>query len=551
MNLHPDGACLNDGKHPTSYSLTPAEFLFDNPEDCCTEWFIDVDLCLSASSPSMVANSNVVSVPTSFPTWELEGGSSPWPTWSDDVFDYELVGTSSTVGSSTESVATTTTSAVTSQGATASVTTTSGVTTTEFIANDDVFNYNPSPGSQGQGNPGQGPSPTETSSPYTFYESFENGDFASHPWKLTTSSASDAQSIDPWAADRTALAYEGRYAARPGILSEPGTTNLTISLNDLDDNGSLDGIFAGGLLIFAVHASVDMPVDALYFSINNQVIRSFTTPTGYAAGDWEEVSTLLLPGEHVLSWSYQFYGLPEDASSVDPRREGNSWIDEIRLMPYTGDYALEEGEVNILDMSGGVGPWMVVQDPGAFDGDKSLIAYSQDIVSNQGSIEMSWTIVVSPDGGSVFFAVFASLYAPHDVLEFSVDNVPKVVITTPSFAWEEFEVEIDPGKHVCTWRLVKNVPGLDPNVIEDVGVPDGYQGYVKVDGIGYEDNMKDVITTEAPVTTTKEPTTTTEDPTTTTVEPTTTSVVTTTDQTTTITTTVAETTKAPEVRNSV
>ena len=545
MELYPDGACLNDGKNPSSYAMTPDEFLFDNDIDCCSEWFIDVALCLAASG-RIVANSDedgnsqgmIGVVPTAFPTWDMgNNGGSPWPTWSDDLFNDDEETTSTSSSTSTQ------------------------VTTTESVLTDDVFSYNPqgsdnqaqasSGSSQGgdANNQDSSPAAEEPSPSFSFYESFENGDFSSHPWKLTTSSSTDnTLSVDTWAADRTALAYEGRYAARPGILSEKGTvTNLTIALNDLDDNGKADGIFQGGLLSFAIHAAVDMPVDALYFSINNQVIRSFETPTGYRSGDWEEVSTLLLPGEHILSWSYQYYGMPKDDSEVDPRRDGNSWVDDIRLVPYTGNYAMREGEVDKFDMSNGVAPWTAVQDPNAYDGDMSLIAYSQDIISNQGSIEMSWTIVVSPDGGTVSFAVYASTYAPHDVVEFSVDNVPKVAITTPSTSWQEFEVEVDPGKHVCTWRLVKNVPGLDKQVVESVDVPDGYQGYAKVDGIKYEDKMRSVVTTDAPITTTEETTsstTITEEPTsstTTTEEPGTTTT------STAVTSTVSETTETPEV----
>jgi hypothetical protein len=239
--------------------------------------------------------------------------------------------------------------------------------------------------------------------------------------------------------------------------------------------------------------------------------------------------------------------MPEDESTVDPRRVENSWIDDVRLLPYTGNYALEDGEVDVLDMSGGIGAWAVVQDPNAFEGDMSYIAYSQDIVSSQGSIEMSWNVIVSPDGGTVSFAVFASIYAPHDVLEFSVDGSPKVAVTIPSYSWEEFVVEVDPGKHVCTWKLLKNKPGLQENIIDGVGVPSGYQGYVKVDGIKYEDNMVQVLATE-PAISTQVVTTTTEEPTTTTTEePTTTSTTTllaTTEEPTTTTTTALETTKA-------
>ena len=502
MALYPDGACLNDGNQPGSYAMTPSEFLFDDHEKCCREWFIDVELCLAAAAAG--GNS-----PTSFPTWDLAAsGSSPWPTWSDDMFNTE--------------------DAEADEG-----------TTSQFSAAsfEDQVAEATAVSSEAQVSQGSQGTPAPA---YTFVESFENGDFSSNPWKLTSSVG-----VDPWSAERTALAYEGRFAARPGILTEEGSvTNLTIALNDLDDNGTPDGIFGGGLLTFAIHAAVDMPVDAIYFTINNHVIRTFDAVTGYVAGDWEEVSTLLLPGEHTLTWSYQFYGFPDDMSKVDERREGNSWIDDIRLTPYTGDFEMEDGDVALLDMSNGVAPWTVVQDPNAYEGDKSYIAYSQDIVSSQGSIEMTWTIIASPEGGAVSFAAFASIYAPHDVLEFGIDGAPKVAVTVPSYNWEEFVIEVDPGKHICTWKLVKNVPGLEDNVIDGVDVPFGYQGYVKVDGIKYEDNMKEVVSTPAAmaaaVTTAAAATT---------LEPTTTQIQTTTAAETTPaveTTTVAETTSAPE-----
>eukprot|EP00956_Cyclotella_meneghiniana_P011122 scaffold15565_cov41-Cyclotella_meneghiniana.AAC.4 len=551
MDLYPNGACLNDGQHPTSYSLTPSQFLFDTRMDCCEEWFVDVKSCLSVGNNVEEA----MMVPTSFPTWDNEsgGGGSPWPTWSDDVFqdDDKTITTDDDSTETTSTSSATEAESTTSTGGIGTSTSTTTEDTVESIDTDDVFNYfvdnDNTQGSSFQGGSGsntnsqqdqnQASSNTSgssdsndgSSSRYTFYESFENGDFTSHPWKLTSSSPSSNIAVDPWSAERTAIAYQGRYAARPDY-----------------------GVFTGGLLRFAIHAAVDLPVDALYFSINDHVIREFTSPTGYEEGDWEEVSTLLLPGEHTLSWSYQFYGTTNNGGDdiVDPRRVGNSWIDDIELIPYTGDYALREGQTDVLDMTSGVSPWNVVHDPNAFNGDKSFIAYTQDIVSNQGSIDMSWTVVVSPDGGLMSFAVYASVYAPHDVLEFSVDNIPKAVITNPTTSnWQEFEVEMDPGRHVCTWRLIKNVPGLGSSLLNGVDVPEGYQGYVKVDGIKYEDRMRDVITTEAPVTTTTEETTSTTI-TTTTEEPTTTMAMTTSTIEATTSSTTVETTEAPKETTS-
>ena len=69
-----------------------------------------------------------------------------------------------------------------------------------------------------------------------------------------------------WEADRTSIAYEGDYAARAGMLSAPGSqSNLTIVLEGMDGS-------RGGLLTYAIHAAVEMPVDVLYFSINVRII---------------------------------------------------------------------------------------------------------------------------------------------------------------------------------------------------------------------------------------------------------------------------------------
>ena len=282
---------------------------------------------------------------------------------------------------------------------------------------------------------------------------------------------------DKWEADQTAVAYHGKYAARPGILYEENTsTNLTISLEGLD-------VSDGGLLTFAVHASVEMPVDALYFTINGDTIRMFESVTG-GAGDWEEVSTLLLPGEHVLTWSYQYYGMPADTSGIDKRRFGNSWVDAIALRPFTGDVHFEDDDSSaLLDMeTGSPSSWSLVDDTvddtiiSAYMGTHSYIAKTNDITPAHGSTTMSWTIIVGPNGGILSFAAFASIYAPHDVLEFSVNGNPEVAITVPSYSWEMKYVELQPGRNDVKWSLVKNFAGLGEGTLSGVGVPLTYAG---------------------------------------------------------------------------
>jgi len=388
----------------------------------------------------------------------------------------------------------------------------------------------------------------EESSPMTsqeeeslsFYDSFESGDF-SHYWQLTSSPAI----ADWWEADQSAWAYDGTYAARPGVLSVPGSeSNLTISLEDVHS------IRHGGYLTFAIHASVSKPVDALTFSINDNVIRTFDEVTG-DEGDWEEVSVLLHAGEHRLTWSYQYFG--GMTSNIDPRRSGNSWLDAIKLRPFTGDVTIGDDDDTTLTLTNGMAPFKLLPDEDALFGSKSFVARTRDIDASRGSAEMSWEVYIGPSGGVISFAAFASLYAPRDVCEFSVDGVPQVIIATFSDEWETHQVFIGAGKHELKWKLVKNFAGLSTAIIDDVDVPSDYQGYVKVDGINLEDNSvthivdEDVIVAvdeevaDAMPTTTVAPTTTSEPITTTTTKGTSTST-TTTSTTTTTTTTAKDTT---------
>jgi len=180
------------------------------------------------------------------------------------------------------------------------------------------------PQHQPQPQPGEFPAASPLTPKLLLHESFETGDFTKYDWSLPTNPATfGSRNVYAWEADRTSIAYDGDYAARAGVLTAPGSqSNLTIVLEGV-------GVSAGGLLTYAVHAAVEMPVDVLYFSINHQVVRTYdrvTSGVGDApsssatGGDWEEDSVLLLPGKHTLTWSYQYHGLPVVGSTTyDPR----------------------------------------------------------------------------------------------------------------------------------------------------------------------------------------------------------------------------------------
>jgi len=553
------GRCAADGQEPREYydRSRSAYFLYRSPEDCCKQWYHDVAGCLEGfafpvdgqllkrngetgklahygEQQGMVANSVGEGSFEAIDVYDPNASSE----------DQNEEPASSAAGDSSSS----------SGG----------------IPADEVFptaspdtpwpTAVPTDGAAAVTNPGRGDvlTPSRHRGEVVFDESFESGDFNNYDWTLIASS----QGMDTWEADMSATAYDGSYAARPGVLSVPGSSStLEIDLEAY-------GLAGGGLLTFAVMAAVEMPVDRLTFRINDYVIRKFDRVSPH--GDWEEVSILLLPGEHHLSWRYEYYGVPgldgpeAEGYAMDPDRGGNSWLDGIQLRAFTDTVEFRDDGApwELLSSSSGAS-WALAEDEDAYAGDRSYIAYTDDIVGNDGAAVLTWTIIAGPRGGVLSFAAFASVSAPHDLLEVAVHGVPEVALTWPSEEWETRSVELGPGQQVVTWRLVKNAPGLDPDLLRAVARPEHYEGWAKIDAVAYTDKAgllppttttsttseRTTTTTEEPTTTTEEPTTTTEEPTTTTEEPTTTTEepTTTTKATEVVTTTTTTTTKATEL----
>ena len=439
-SAYPHGACLDDGRVPADFAKDPQTYLFDTPEDCCDEWFVDVRSCLAAtmvgfSAPAGKEDGKEIppddAHPTPFPTpW-----TTPYPTYGDDP---------------------------------------------EIRA----------PAAAGPvRNPGHG-SVLPSSSPrpdLSFEESFETGDFSLHPWELIMSSPD----VDGWEADMSAIAFDGDYAARAGVLSEPGSTStLEIDLRTRDVTG-------GGLLTFAVKASVEMPVDRLTFRIGDYPIRTFDKPR--PDGEWDEVSVLLLRGEHRLRWTYEYLGVPGvDVPSapgyvMDARRSEPTWLDGIKLEPFTGDVVFEDNGAPWEMLSSPTAAiWSLAPDPDAFSGSNSYAAYTSDILAPSGSADMAMTVIVGPDGGILSYASRASVYAPHDVLEVSVNGMPTVAVTSPTDGWETEFIELHPGRNRVVWRLVKNAPGLESGLLRNIVKPEGHGGWARVDSITYLDRSNQV-----------------------------------------------------------
>ena len=250
-------------------------------------------------------------------------------------------------------------------------------------------------------------------------------------------------------------------------------------------------------------------MDVIYFTINDKIVETYDKVSWNSNGDWKTFSIILVPNiKHTLTWSYQYNGLPTlndpeyGMYDMDPRRVGNSWLDDILIEEYTGDVIFSDDGIDTKSLLYNIGEmappasggrsWSLIHDTNAFLGTHSYIAYTEDISTssgNYGYTELSWTILAGPTGGIMSFATFASVYAPHDVLEFSVDGIPEVLFTIPSDSWEQTYIQVEPGRHIMKWKLIKNVAKLDEDVMNEVEVPEDYQGYVKVDGIMYLDNQ--------------------------------------------------------------
>lgn len=526
--LYPDGACINDGNAPVEFMSNPTTFFYATEHDCCEAWFMDVDACLNGAASTAAAVASAAAhdhAPASenaddekidekgeeeeedgtlWPTWaddgikveEDEEDGSLWPTWADDdtkMKEDVMV----SIGDESGSLWPTWSTADSNNEEEEEDMSSNAAEIT--LSAPDVAE----PTTQSNSTPSHDES-------VALYDSFETGDFTKYDWGTPTHKSnedlplgsydnSDSRNIAAWEVDRTSMAYDGNYAARVGLLRSPGSqSNLTITLEGVD-------VSRGGLLIYAIRAMVEMPVDIMYLTVDDKVARTYdkvTVGNSEDGNEWVEDSVMLLPGQHVVTWSYQYFGMPKEGDpefetyTMDPRRVGNSWVDAIELLPLTGDMVWPdsgEGAQAILRNSRGgddVAQWSLVTDGHAFLGEHSFIAYTKDITSSSRNYaEISWTVVAGPAGGVLSFAAFGSIFAPLDILEFRVDGVPEVALTIPTSDWEEYFVNIEPGRHSLKWRLLKNAPGLSDEIIESLDVPEGYQGYAKIDGVKYVENQ--------------------------------------------------------------
>ena len=73
-----------------------------------------------------------------------------------------------------------------------------------------------------------------------------------------------------------------------------------------------------------------------------------------------------------------------------------------------------------------------------------------------------------PAGDVLYFAFRANVYTPRNSLKLHVNGVHIVDITKHTGAWEVWYMELNPGEHRFEWQRVRNLPGLNAAVLEQV-----------------------------------------------------------------------------------
>lgn len=306
----------------------------------------------------------------------------------------------------------------------------------------------------------------------------------------------------------------GSHIAQIGLFSgkESAVSSLTLTVRmvDSEDGSNATEVFNNGAYVtFAVEIDVEFPIDSFMFQVDDEVVRSWDTPTD----GWESVSAYFPPmkmGErYSLSWIYGFFG----ASGSD--KSGACKLDAVVVEALTGDLHMfdeqsEEDVSNVLNLHDDDGDFgwelLEVGEGVAFEGEFSFTASTRQIAygSNakrlflshaksdvrilSGDAKMSITVITGANGGTLEFAVLSRVAFPLDVLEIGFDGSPVTTITKVSNDWEVHTLNLIPGKHNVYFRHIVNPKNLPQSELDKTNQPVGYDGVSLVDGIKYSDN---------------------------------------------------------------
>ncbi len=228
-------------------------------------------------------------------------------------------------------------------------------------------------------------------------------------------------------------------------------------------------VYGPGTLSFYWKVSSEPGYDFLEFYVDG-------VPQNQISGevDWQQVSSYVGPGIHVVQWIYQ-----KDISLSYGSDCG--WVDYLQFdgAPATLAQAVDGGVTSWT--SGGNAAWFPQGTYYQYDGDA---AQSADI--NDGEEAYLETTVVGPTPISFYWKV--SSESGWDFLRFYIDNVLQTTISG-EVEWEQLSYSLSPGAHVLRWTYSKDYSvstGLDCGWVDHVVVsPAGtYMLSLTKDGVG-------------------------------------------------------------------
>lgn len=142
-----------------------------------------------------------------------------------------------------------------------------------------------------------------TPPPPVVSEDFETANFEKFDWMQ----GGDAD----WVIDNQVF-YGGSYSARSGVIGDAQTSELSLTLNILEQ----------GHISFYKKVSSENAFDKLIFYIDNLVIDTWSGEVG-----WGEETFMVAPGQHTFKWAYE-------KDFVIAMGDDCAWIDDITFPPF-------------------------------------------------------------------------------------------------------------------------------------------------------------------------------------------------------------------------
>ncbi|KAL7542521.1 hypothetical protein ACHAXR_011851 [Thalassiosira sp. AJA248-18] len=309
----------------------------------------------------------------------------------------------------------------------------------------------------------------------TFFDGFETGDFTGLEWEITGE--------EVWMVDES-NPFEGSYAAH--VRVEDISTSGNYSQLNLDVT-----MGSAAFIQFYFFAPLEMPFESLNLSVDGQFLTGLQT----VDETWTQAGAILSSGQHTISWRLTKNpgGAPEDLLMTIPQapyRVGEAWLDNIELLPSTPSFVefWESGDfsANAWILTGDA-DWAIT-DSIAYEGANSATIASDDIEASSGVGELSIDIITE-QGGVLNFLIRPSVEGPFEIVNVLIDDI--IVLTysgaypTTDGDWLAQEINIQPGKRMVTFQLLKNPTEDDADFISTLPSPPGREGQVWLDGIEF------------------------------------------------------------------